>query len=269
MLRVALVISDVDGTLVTNDKVLTPAAIAAAQTLRTAGVLFSVTSSRPPFGMRMLREPLGLTLPIGPFNGSSIVDPDLTVQEQHLVPRDVVMRSLALFRRHGIDVWLFTNREWIILRDDGHYVAHEKKTIQTDPTMVEDPTPYCDAICKLVGVSADFALLAKCETELQAEVGVGARAARSQNYYLDVTPDRDKGAFVAAMGQRLKIPMENVATIGDMSNDLPMFRTSGFSFAMGNATDAVKAQASQVTATNLDDGFAKAVARILALNGQT
>src|ERR1700744_3872879 len=77
--NIRLVLSDVDGTLVTNDKVLTPAAISAAQALRAAGIGLSVTSSRPAYGVRMLIEPLGLRLPIAGCNGGMLVNPDLTV----------------------------------------------------------------------------------------------------------------------------------------------------------------------------------------------
>ncbi len=103
---------------------------------------------------------------------------------------------------------------------------------------------------------------------MQAALGSQAHAARSQNYYLDVTPPGyDKGTFVKTMAKRLNISPHAIATIGDMTNDVPMFRVSGLSFAMGNATDAIKAQAIHVTASNEDDGFAKAVATILTLNG--
>jgi hydroxymethylpyrimidine pyrophosphatase-like HAD family hydrolase len=88
---------------------------------------------------------------------------------------------------------------------------------------------------------------------------------RSQTYYLDVTPPGfDKGTFVRAMAKRLGISTDAVATIGDMQNDLAMFRVSGTSFAMGNATDDVKRQATHVTASNEEDGFAKAMETILA-----
>ncbi len=266
MTQIRLVISDVDGTLVTKDKRITPAAADAVRVLRERGIAFSVTSSRPPFGMRMLFDPLDLQLPIGPFNGSSLVNRDLSVVEQHTIPRDAVKSSIAMFEDYGVDVWMFTNRQWLIRRDDGQYVAHEQKTIATAPEMISDVEPHLDGICKLVGVSADFDLLAKCEKELQPALGKAAHAARSQNYYLDVTPPGfDKGTFVEAMSRRLDIPLQNIATIGDMTNDLPMFRQSGVSFAMGNASDTVKQQATHVTSSNLEDGFAKAIAQILAM----
>ena len=89
-------------------------------------------------------------------------------------------------------------------------------------------------------------------------------AVQSQSYYLDVTPPgHDKGTFVQAMARRLGIPTAAIATIGDMQNDLAMFRTSGLSIAMGNATDEVKRQASHVTTSNEEEGFAGAIEFIL------
>jgi hydroxymethylpyrimidine pyrophosphatase-like HAD family hydrolase len=101
---------------------------------------------------------------------------------------------------------------------------------------------------------------------MQAALAGQAAAFRSQSYYLDITPfGQDKGTFVEAMAKRLGISPRNVATIGDMRNDLAMFGKSGMSFAMGNADDEVKAKATCVTDTNENDGFAKAIDRIVAL----
>ncbi|MBB1091434.1 HAD family phosphatase [Rhodopseudomonas palustris] len=265
--RIALVVSDVDGTLVTSDKRLTDRSRAAVAKLEQAGIGFTLTSSRPPVGMRMFSDPLGITLPLGPFNGSSIVAPSLDVIEQHLIPAAAVRTSLALLDRHGIDVWIFTNDNWYIRRDDGRYVPHEKLAIRFDPTQLDDFAPLADKACKIVGASADFALLERCETELQTMLGDSALAIRSQDYYLDVTPPgRNKGTFVQAMAKRLGIPCAAIATLGDMQNDLAMFRVSGLPIAMGNATDDVKRLAAHVTASNDDDGFAAAIDFILAHN---
>src|ERR1700704_2184081 len=96
MTRIALVVSDVDGTLLTKDKTLTDGAKAGARKLHQAGIGFTITSSRPALGMRFLIEPLGITLPVGPFNGSCIVDPQLKPIERHLIPAAAVQRSLEL-----------------------------------------------------------------------------------------------------------------------------------------------------------------------------
>ena len=266
MTRIALVVSDVDGTLLTKDKILTDGAKAAVRGLHEAGIGFTIVSSRPTIGMGFLIEPLAITLPIGAFNGSSIVDPQLKPVEQHLIPPAVAQRSLDVLNEFGVDIWLFTNDQWLTRNPDGEYVSHEQLAIRHDPAIIADFTPYLSRACKIVGASSDAPLLARCEAAMQEAVGRQATAVRSQTYYLDITPPGyDKGTFVAAMAKRLGISTDAIATIGDMQNDLPMFAGSGVSFAMGNATDDVKKRATQVTDSNERDGFARALEMILDL----
>jgi Cof subfamily protein (haloacid dehalogenase superfamily) len=267
MTRVALVVSDVDGTLLTKDKILTDAAKRAVQKLREAGIGFTITSSRPTMGMRFLIEPLQINLPIGAFNGSCIVDPELKPVEQHLIPEAAVRRALDVMNEFGAEIWLFTADRWLARDPNGEYVPHEKRAIRADPTIVADFAPYFTSACKIVGASSDPALLQRCEIAMQAALGAQATAVRSQSYYLDITPPGvNKGTFVQTMARRLNISPDAVATIGDMQNDLAMFRTSGTSFAMGNASDDVKQAATHVTASNEDEGFAKAMEVVLKEN---
>ena len=267
MTRIALVVSDVDGTLLTRDKTLTDASKDAVRRLRTAGIGFTITSSRPTIGMRFLVEPLGITLPIGAFNGSSIVDGGMNPIEQHLIPASAVQRSLDLLKEFGVDIWLFTHEAWLTQNGEGAYVPLERRAIKADPTVVSDFTPFASRACKIVGSSSDAALLMRCEEAVRRALGGEATAVRSQSYYLDITPPGcDKGTFVRAMARRLAISTDAVATIGDMQNDLAMFAVSGLSFAMGNATDDVKRLARRVTASNQDDGFAKAIDVVLREN---
>jgi len=266
MTRIALVVSDVDGTLLPRDKILTEGAKNAVRALREAGIGFTIVSSRPTIGMGFLIEPLGIRLPIGAFNGSSIVDPQLKPIEQHLIAPAVAQRSLDVLNEFGVEIWLFTNDRWYARDSDGEYVPGEKRAIKADPTAVADFTPHLSGACKIVGASSDAALLARCEAAMQQAVGTEATAVRSQTYYLDVTPaGHDKGTFVDAMARRLEISADAIATIGDMHNDLPMFAMSGVSFAMGNAADDVKQRANHVTDTNERDGFARAIETILEL----
>ena len=172
--------------------------------------------------------------------------------------------------RFGVDIWLFTNDQWLTRNPDGEYVPHEKRAIKHDPVIVDDFTPSLDQACKIVGASSDAPLLQRCEAEMREAVGNEATAVRSQTYYLDVTPPgHDKGTFVETIAKRLGISSDAVATIGDMQNDLAMFAKSGISFAMGNATDEVKKHANHVTDSNENDGFAKAIERILEMNARS
>ena len=267
MTRIALVVSDVDGTLLTKDKTLTEGAIRAVRRLEDSGVGFTITSSRPTIGMRFLIEPLRITLPVGAFNGSSIVDAQLNPIEQHLIPAAAAQRSLAILSEFGVDSWVFTNDKWLVRSPDGEYVPFEARTIKHDPTIVADFSAYLSSVCKIVGASSDAAMMQRCEAAMQQAMGTEATAARSQTYYLDVTPPGcDKGTFVHAMAKRQGIATDAIATIGDMSNDLAMFRVSGLSIAMGNASDEIKKQATHVTTSNENEGFAGAIEIILKHN---
>ncbi|OCK60750.1 Cof-type HAD-IIB family hydrolase [Bradyrhizobium sp. LMTR 3] len=266
MTRIALVVSDVDGTLLTHDKILTDGAKAAVRKLHAAGIGFTIVSSRPTIGMGFLIEPLSITLPVGAFNGSSIVDAGLKPIEQHLIGSAVAQRSLDVLNAFGVDIWLFTNQRWYTRNPDGEYVPHEKLAIKADPTIVADFTPHLAETCKIVGASSDAELLQRCEVAMREALGREAVAVRSQTYYLDVTPPgHDKGTFVDAMIRWLGIPAAAVATIGDMENDLPMFARSGVSFAMGNAAEGIKKHATHVTDSNERDGFAAAIETVLRL----
>jgi len=261
---ISLVISDVDGTLVTPDKRLTDASVRAVRLLRERGIDFTVNSSRPPMGIRMLIEPLSLRLPIGTFNGSAVVGPGLEVIERHFVPEPAARQSLDLLTSFDIDIWIFTTDDWLLRNPRGDYVPRERNTIQAEPSIVTDFTPYLGRASKIVGASTDFAKLAECEAVLRNVLHGEASVVRSQPYYLDITaPGLDKGTFIDSLSNRLGIPHTAIAVLGDMENDVAMFRRARMSIAMGNATSDVKRQASYVTASNEEDGFALAIERYI------
>jgi transaldolase len=117
---------------------------------------------------------------------------------------------------------------------------------------------------KIVGVSDDHPRVAACEAAVQKAFGAQVSAARSQPHYLDVThPTANKGVVVERLSRYLKIPMDRIATLGDQPNDVLMFRKSGLSIAMGNAGEEVKRQATHVTTSFGDEGFANAIEQFI------
>src|SRR5262249_44119815 len=111
---ISAVLTDVDGTLVTKDKVLTSRALQAVRSLRDRGVVFTITSGRPPFGMRSLVEPLGLTMPMAAFNGGVIVLPDLSILDERPLPGYVLPALIDLIEAHGLDIFLFRATDWCV-----------------------------------------------------------------------------------------------------------------------------------------------------------
>jgi Cof subfamily protein (haloacid dehalogenase superfamily) len=266
---IRLLVADVDGTLVTPAKVLTPRAIDAVRRMRAAGIGLVLTSGRPPRGMAMLTKPLGLTTPVAAFNGGLVVEPDLTtILAKHTLPLAVATEVTEFLLGEGVDVWVYRGSDWFVRDPGAPHVDREQKTVQFAPSVTTDVRGVLDEAVKIVGVSDDAPRLEQCEAELRARVGAHASAARSQPYYLDVThPDANKGNVVRESARLFGIPFESVAAIGDMPNDVLMFAIAGTSIAMGNASREVQRCARFVTTSNEAEGFANAVDRFILGEG--
>ena len=262
--KISLVISDVDGTLVTEDKILTPRAQAAVHALHRAGIGFAITSGRPPRGMAMLVGALDLRTPIGGFNGGIFVRPDLSIIEQKTLEPAVARQGLEILRKSGLDAWIYSGNDWLITKLDAPHVAREAWTVKFEPKVVANFDGKLDNVAKIVGISDDHDLVQRCEAEAQAAFGHRASANRSQPYYLDITHrDANKGAVVDYLSAHLAVPADEIATIGDSPNDVLMFARSGLSIAMANASEKVKSQANLTTDSFKDEGFAKAIERFV------
>jgi hypothetical protein len=262
--KISLVLADVDGTLVTEQKVLTKRAQSAVKALQNADIWFAITSGRPPRGMAMLFDPLELDTPIAGFNGGLFVERDLTILAQRTVPMDVARQAIDLIRAHGLDAWVYRGNDWLITKADAPHVAREAWTVKFEPNVVADVAEKLDQVAKIVGVSDDYERVKRCEADAQTAFARRATAARSQPYYLDITnKDANKGAVVDYLASHMGVPATEIATIGDQPNDVLMFERSGFSIAMGNASDEVKMRADATTDSYNDEGFAKAMERFI------
>lgn len=257
---ISAVLTDVDGTLVTKDKVLTPRTIQAIKTLRDRGIVFTITSGRPPFGMQSLVEPLGLTMPMAAYNGGVIVLPDLSILDERQLPGYLVPALLDMIQAHGLDIFLFRATDWYVRSLDAPRVARESSNVQRPPVVVSSFEDLMTDVVKIVGVTEDESRLIACEAAVQKHFGTQVSAARSTRQYLDVThPSANKGVVIERLARYLKIPMEHIATLGDQPNDVLMFRKSGLSIATANANDEVKEHADFVTTSNQEEGFAIAI----------
>lgn len=260
---IKLFVSDVDGTLVRHDKSLAPATVDAFARLRAAGVQATLISARPPSGMLALAKALDIEGPLGAFNGGTILRRDGTVESAHRLAPAVARAALALLEHAGVEIWLFAHGLWYARSAEGIRVPHERLATDIEPTLVSDFYDL-DQVDKIVGLSEDFAALERLEAVVSQAIGPAATIARSQPYFLDITaPAANKGDGVAAIARAAGVPLPQVAVIGDMPNDLPMFARAGLSIAMGQAPEAVRAAAGFVTTSNEEDGVAAAIDRFV------
>jgi Cof subfamily protein (haloacid dehalogenase superfamily) len=258
--KCSAVVTDVDGTLMNDDKRLTSRAMSAVAELRASGIVFSIISSRPLRGLRFLLGPLSITTPIGSFNGGVIAASDLSIITEHLLSPAVARRTVDMLNAHGVQVWVFSGRDWLLRDPEGPYVGLEERTVGFRAKIVKDFEASLDGAAKIVGISGDFELLARCEIDMRAALSGNAFVARTQPYYLDIThPLANKGAALSEIAKLLAVPLAEIAVIGDGRNDVAMFERSGLSIAMGNASPEVRQAADLVTDSNREEGFANAV----------
>ena len=258
--RIALVLSDIDGTLLDENKNPTPGAPAAVQRLYRAGIRFTLASARPPRMTRELVRVLQVREPIACFNGALIVGLDETILRQlPIAPADAQDVADQIIQS-GFDLWVWTDTNWYVSNPNGPHVAHHEDQMGSKASQLPSRDLSQFHVLKLVGVSDDYAALAEAEKKMAAPAHSSISATRSSPYYLDVTDaNANKGQVALTLSEMLQIPTSQIATIGDMSTDVLMFRQTGVSVAMGNASDDVKAQAKYVTKSNDEDGFAYAM----------
>ncbi|MDR5828488.1 HAD family hydrolase [Caballeronia sp. LP006] len=266
--KVELVVTDCDGTLLYTDKTLGDKAVDAVRRLREAGVQFTVASSRPGKGMRHIVKALGVDLPFGSYNGGSLVQPGTwETFAAHKLPRDAVQTALDTLAETGVDAWVFIDDNWYLTNPDGEYVPLETRTVGYEGVRVQRFDELdLSAVDKIVGSTSNATLIEQVEKRLEERLKDRAHAARSQTYYLDVTSlEANKGDAVRELAKRANVPLDRVAVLGDMGNDVAMFEIAGVSIAMGQASEAVQRRASLVSASNDEDGFAIGLDAILAM----
>ncbi len=265
---IRLVVTDVDGTLVRQDKTLAESTIGAARKLRAHGVKLALVSSRPPRGLDVLIGPLGIDTPRAGFNGAAVLSPADELLSELTIPPPAAHAAVARMLAGGVDPWVFTDGLWYLLNPAAHYIPREKLSIHQDFIQVDDLGPHLGHVHKIMGTHTDFGLMGRMEAELRDALRGQAAVARSQVYYLDVThADANKGYAALALARLLDVPASAMCCIGDMPNDVPMFSVCGLAIAMGNAPEEVRRLAHEVTASNEADGWAEAIDRFVLPRG--
>ncbi|RDE07083.1 Cof-type HAD-IIB family hydrolase [Sphingomonas aracearum] len=261
---VQLLISDIDGTLVRDDKSLSDGVVAAVRRVVEAGVPVSLISARPPSGMQWIAEKLGIDGPFGAFNGGTLFEADGTIVSAERLGERVAQAALDLLDRPEVTRWLFADGRWYAEATDNPHNAREIQSANQEPVVGAEWKELLGKADKIVGVCDDHDLLAALEQQVADALGREATVARSQPYYLDITaPQANKGDGIARLAATYGVPLEAVAVLGDQRNDLPMFARAGLSVAMGQAPDEVRAAATHVARSNEEDGVADAIDRFV------
>ncbi|MBD3391481.1 MAG: Cof-type HAD-IIB family hydrolase [Chitinivibrionales bacterium] len=259
-----LIALDLDGTLLTTGKRLTPANRAALEDMARCGVRVVLASGR--LGSSMAKVVAGMDVDIAmmTLNGAAVytskVDRKHLVYEAPLQARfaDALVayaegKPLAL--NYYIDDTLFTiqnghNRQWI----DLYY-----QQTQTDCELVDNLDMFAGRTPSKVIFVGDPSLLDRLEKEFRAKWDQQVYVCRTWEYYLEfLNLDANKAKGITALANAFGIDLREAAAFGDGENDMPMIEAAGAGIAMQNAPDKVKKVAGYVSPwTNDEDAVAK------------
>jgi Cof subfamily protein (haloacid dehalogenase superfamily) len=257
-LPIALVISDIDGTLITSNHEIAESTRQAAMRLYERGIHLSLCSSRPPRSIRPLAETLALRSPFAAFNGALIVTADGEVKLRSTIPPAIIAHVKAVANDFGIGVWLYDEADWWVAGYDA-FVEREEHTSGFGPRIDGYDERLKGDATKLTVVGKPE-LVAQAEQRLLTELASDISASRSKPRFLDVTAHGiHKGSAVRRIASVFNVTPAQVAVIGDGPNDIEMFREAGISIAMGQGVDEVIAAARFITSSNDNDGWARGI----------
>ena len=255
---IALVISDIDGTLITSNHEVTEATKTAAEKLYVRGIELSLASSRPPRSIVPLADSLKLRGPFAAFNGALVVKRDGEVLARSVLTPETIARVKAIADQFGIGVWLYDENDWWAPWRDS-FVDREEHTSGFSPRIEGYDERITREANKLTVVGKPE-LVAQAEQQVLTQLADQVAASKSKPRFLDVTSyGIHKGTVVVRLAGLLQIPTERVAVIGDGPNDVEMFRQAGVSIAMGQGVDEVKDAATYLTTSNDDEGWARGI----------
>jgi len=269
-LTVRLLVSDVDGTLVDNDKKLTPATVAAVQRVRDAGIAFTIISARPKSGIMPIVGTLALDRPVAAFNGGYVFTADGRELFHETIDPHVARGALALAEGLAVDVWVFADDRWYASTAEGGHVGHERIASNQEPVVRSEFADLAARADKITFVSDDPQVLADLHARIDRAHAGAATVAQSQTYYLDVTAlAANKGDGVTRLAEAFGVALDDTAAIGDQNNDRPMLARVALPIVMGNAPEAMRDGAAHVTRGNDRDGVAHAIDTIILARGNT
>lgn len=268
-MKYKLLVLDVDGTLLNNEKEISKRTLAALLKVQHMGIRIVLASGRPTSGIM----PFAKALELGNFggyilsyNGCQVIKADTgeVMFERRINPEQIPYLEKKS-RKNGFSI--FTYHDDYILTDNADDLHIRKEAWLNHLKIMEEPE-FSIAIdfapCKCVLVSDDYEALRGLENHWKRRLAGVLDVFPSEPYFLEVVPcGVDKANTLALLMDQLGVKREEVIAIGDGVADVTMLQLAGKSVAMGHAPDSVKICADYVTASNDEDGVAQAVEKLI------
>ncbi len=268
MFDLKLICTDIDGTLLDTNHQITAENKRVLNKAYQKGITIALVSGRKASSLDVLQKELGIKGPLGCYSGALVVDEGKTLLS-HPITWEDAQKVLAFVDGKGLDSFIYTDRRWYVHKENP-WMAFETSVSKTEGKVIPfDKLPeHCadngELPYKMLCMSEDPLVVSRMEVLLQKEFSSLFNIYLSGPRYLEISAkDVDKGHALEVICEAYGYETSQAMAIGDYFNDLGMLKVAGYSVAMGNAPDEIKRHAHAVTATNDEDGLAKAIEAIL------
>lgn len=259
-MKYKLVASDIDGTLLNDKNEITPAVRQAIEAAQEHGTIFTLSTGRSLKGIGLYLELLKDDSPVIICNGAIIIK----ASSAEVIFKAEMPRSAAdIIIEKGVDegavvaVWT----DGLLYSTDTHSSYSEfYKALSNIETLPVSELPDSD-VTKIVWLLPQDRVSFLQDNYVPPE---GVQSRSSGPHYLEFfSVDAGKDKALRFLAEHLGINVSETIAIGDNYNDIDMLRAAGLGIAMENAPDEVKKAAGHITASNNEDGVARAIERFV------
>jgi len=260
---IELIAIDLDGTLLTDERRITPRCATAVAAARKRGIHIVLASARPPRSVRPCYDELQLDTPQINYNGALIQDPRTGRVLEHR-PLDAKLTAAIIDFARSIDPHLAVSIEildrWYTDRLDPELMTETAQTMEPDYIGPLEPI-LNQPITKLMLLAPADRLRPVHDAVVQRFAGQIALAVSDEHLIQIMEQSVDKASALTRIADDYAVPASRVMAIGDAPNDIPMLRWAHLGIAVANAWPEVLAAADATVASNNDDGVAEAIER--------
>ncbi len=259
-----VLVLDIDGTLTTSDKTISPETLKAIRMIQGRGHKVVLASGRPTPGIRPVAKELHMDEFGGyilSFNGAKIIDCSTNeVIFQKVLPHELIPEIYAAALEYKVGLISYDEEKILVATEPDQYIAKEAAINHLEfkqvPSFVEHIT-FDTNKCLMTG-EPDY--LAEVEQKMKDRFAGRLNIFRSEPYFLEIVPPNvDKAESLAHLLEHLQLSKDQMISCGDGYNDVTMIQYAGMGVAMANARDKVKEVADYITLSNDNDGVAHVI----------
>lgn len=283
---IKLIASDMDGTLLNDDHMISEENLKAIRKAQEMGRHFTIVTGRDYGAVKSYLEECNLKCECILSNGAEYRDVNGNVIESVYMNKDSVKIVFDILNDAGLCIQLMTNKGSYVTNKESDKKAIIDRFKLFNPKMNEEEViefvekfhtergmKYIDdvyeilesnvEVLKIVTFDNDEKLIANLKEKLKKSTSDLAVASTFSNDIEISDIEAQKGLILAKTIKKMGIDKSEVIVLGDSFNDYSMFTEFKNSYAMKNAMDEIKKIATYITETNNNDGVGKAIEKVL------